>query len=59
MTKPFEEDWDDAPEEEDLEPPVRTARTRAAALALRRRIEELQEVRRMRELLDDDDFDFN
>ena len=55
MKKPLEEDWDDVDEEEP-EPPIRT---RAGALALRRRIEDLQELRRMRELLDDEDFDFS
>ncbi len=38
------------------EPPMRTRET---MLATRRRIEDLQELRRMRQLFQDDDFNFN
>ena len=39
--------------------PDPAVRTRESALASRRRIEDLQELRRMRMLLQDDDFDLD
>jgi hypothetical protein len=57
-------DWDDSDDEYESESEsVAETRhvTRASTLASRRRLEDLQELKRMRELLGDDDFvlDFN
>ncbi len=53
-------DWDDSDEEYESVAETRQV-TRASTLASRRRLEDLQELKRMRELLGDDDFvlDFN
>lgn len=53
-------DWDDSDEEYGSVAETRQV-TRASTLASRRRLEDLQELKRMRELLGDDDFvlDFN
>ena len=53
-------DWDDSEEEYESVTETRQV-TRVWTLASRRRLEDLQELKRMRELLGDDDFvlDFN
>tara|TARA_R110002073_G_scaffold102470_1_gene232632 strand:+ start:234 stop:470 length:237 start_codon:yes stop_codon:yes gene_type:complete len=48
-------DWDDNDEEYESVVEPRQV-TRASTLASRRRLEDLQELKRMRELLGDDDF---